>query len=111
MPSNIEEIRKDLEQFERDLNRADRRIDNSKQQVLTYMMLLQKLGLPLQVERAISILVRFGMTAEQATRALYMLMAASGPGGWAMGLATGAVSLMMMASVAADVQNELKGAP
>ena len=111
MPSNIKDVQGELAAFERDLHRVELRMDSNKQQLLTYLMLLQRLHLPAEAEAAISIMVRTRMAAEQAYRSLLMLMAASGPWGWAMAMATGAASLMTMASVAADVNNELKGAP
>lgn len=111
MPSNIKDVMQELAVFEKDLHRVESQMDNNRRQLLTYLMLLQRLNLPTEAQAAISILVRTRMAAEQAYRSLMMLMAASGPWGWAMGLATGAASLVTMASVAADIQTELKGAP
>jgi hypothetical protein len=88
MSSNIKEMKAEIGAFERDLARAENRIENTKFQLMTYMQLLQKAGLPPDIERAINVLVRAKMTAEQAQRAIYLLMAASGPAGWAMALAS-----------------------
>lgn len=111
MSSNIREVQDDLAAFERDLHRVDLKTDNSKQQLLTYLMLLQRLHLPPEAEALINMLVRVRMVAEQTYRGLMMLMATSGPWGWGMGIATLGASVITMTSVASDLNNELKGAP
>lgn len=88
MTSNIREMKEEIAGFEQDLARAQNRIENTKYQLLAYLQLLQKMGLPPDIEKAITIMVRAKMTTEQAQRALYLLMAASGPAGWAMALAS-----------------------
>ena len=111
MPSNIREVQDELAAFERDLHRIELKMDSNKQQLLTYLMLMQRLHLPPEGEAAIRIMLRVRMAAEQMYRSVLMLMAASGPGGWAMAIATGATAMITMSSVAADISNELKGAP
>lgn len=106
MTSNIKEMRSDLDAFDRDLQRVENRVENSRQQLMTFLMLLQKLGLPPEAERAIRVLVKTRMTAEQTVRALYMLQAfalAPTPIGLVMALATGAVAVLGASSIAADL--------
>ncbi len=105
MTSNIKEMKADIKDFENDLNRASSKIENSRAQLITYLMLLQRAGLPPEVEKAISILVRARMTAEMATRAMYLMMAASGPMGWALALASGGVAVMGGMGIAQSTQD------
>lgn len=100
MTSNIKEMKEEITSFERDLAKAQNRIENTKYQLLTYLQLLQKSGLPPEIDKAITILVRAKMTAEQAQRALYLLMAASGPTGWAMALASIGITAISAAGTA-----------
>ena len=103
VPSNIKDVQMEMNDFDRDLARIETRMDNSRQQLMTYMMLLQRLGLPPEVERAISILVKFRMTAELATRSAYMLMAAEGPMGWGMAIASSVATVIGTTSIAMDL--------
>jgi hypothetical protein len=105
MTSNIKEMKAEIADFDRDLQRAQNRIENTRAQLISYLLLLQKAGLPPEVDKAISILVRARMTAEQTTRAFYLLMAASGPMGWAMALASSGVALIGAYGVAASTQD------
>jgi len=97
MTSNIKEMKSEVQDFERDLERAQSRIENTRMQLITYMLLLQRLGLPPEAEKAISLLVRTRMTAEASARALYLLQAATlagGPVAWGMALASTGVALL-----------------
>ncbi len=91
MTSNIKEMQKDIQEFEQDLARAQNRISNTRIELITYLQLLQRMGLPPQVEQAITVMVKARLTSEQAARALYALEAASiagGPAAWAFAAAT-----------------------
>jgi hypothetical protein len=103
MTSNIKEMKAELADFDRDLARASNRIDNTKFQLMTYMTLLNQLGLPPEVDRVISILTRVRMTFELTTRSAYLLMAASGPLGWAMAGASMGISLVSAYGIAVDL--------
>ena len=103
VPSNILEVQMQMNDFEKDMIRIERRMDNNRQQLMTYMMLLQRLGLPPEAERAISILVKVRMTAELATRSAYMLMAATGPLGWGMAIASSVATVIGSTSIAMDL--------
>jgi hypothetical protein len=105
MTSNIKEMKADVEDFERSLDRANNKIENTRAQLITYLILLQKAGLPPEVDKAINIIVRARMTAEQATRALYLLMAASGPEGWLMALASASVAAIGAVGTASATQD------
>jgi hypothetical protein len=103
MTSNIKEMKTELAGFDRDLARASSRVENTKFQLMTYMTLLNQLGLPPEVDKVISLLTRVRMTFELTTRAAYLLMAASGPLGWAMAGASAGVSLMSAYSIAVEL--------
>lgn len=103
MTSNIQEMKRDLDDFDKALNRASDRIENTRSALITYMLLLRKMHLPPDVEKAISILVRARMVAEQATRAAYLLMAASGPWGWALAVATAGVAVIGTSDIIMDL--------
>lgn len=100
MSSNIKEMKADIAQFDQDLARAEKRIENTKYQLMAYIQLLQKSGLPPDVDKAINVLVRAKMTADQASRSMYILMAASGPMGWAMALASLGITVIGAAGTA-----------
>ena len=103
MTSNIKEMKADIADFEQDLARVETRMENNRQQLITYLMLLNRLGLPPEAERAISVLIKFRMTAETAVRASYMLMAASGPWGWGTAIATTMVAVIGTTSIAMEL--------
>lgn len=105
MTSNIKEMKEDIADFEKDLARAEGRIENVRAQLTAYLLLLQRAGLPPEIEKAISIIVRAKMTVEQTTRALYLLMAASGPWGWALAAATTGISLVGAYGVAESTRD------
>lgn len=106
MSSNIKEMKAEVSDFDRDLQRAQGRIESTRAQLISYMLLLNRLGLPPQIDRAISWLVRFRMTAESASRAAYLLMAASGPYGWGMAIASTGVALIGGISLASDLTGQ-----
>ncbi len=106
MSSNIKEMKAELDDFDRDLQRAQGRIESTRAQLITYMLLLNRLGLPPEIDRAINLLIRFRMTAELASRAAYLLMAASGPWGWAMAAATTGVAVIGGVSIVADLSGQ-----
>jgi hypothetical protein len=111
MTSNIKEMKEDIKSFEKDLARADSRISNTRMELMTYMQLLQRMGLPPQVEKAISVMVKARMVSEQATRAFYALQAATltgGPAAWAFAIATTGVAVLGGYSTASSVM-ELGG--
>lgn len=105
MTSNIKEMKTEIADFERDLSRAQSRIENTKYQLLTYLTLLQRAGLPPDIEKAIGIIVRARMTIEQTQRALYLLLAASGPAGWLMALASAGVAVYGFGSTVQATQD------
>jgi hypothetical protein len=108
MTSNIKEMKADINAFEQDLGRAQNRLSNTRMELITYMQLLQRMGLPPQVEKAISIMVKARMTSEQAVRALYALEAASisgGPAAWAFAIATTGVAVLGGYSTAASIMD------
>jgi len=106
MPSNIKEIREDIQQFEKDLDRFDRRLENTRLMLIQSMLLLRRMNLPPDIERAISTLVRARMVAEQWVRGIQMMEAASlmgGPTGWAFAAVTLAIATLTMTDLAMDV--------
>jgi hypothetical protein len=103
MTSNIKEMKAEIADFERDLARASSRIENTKFQLMTYLTLLNQLGLPPEVDKVISILVRVRMTFELTTRAAYLMMVATGPAGWAMAGASAGISLVSFYGVAVEL--------
>lgn len=103
MTSNIKEMEKDIEDFERSLERANGRLENTRAQLITYMMLLRRMHLPPDVERFISVMIRARMTAEMATRSAYLMMAASGPMGWLMAIASAGVAVIGVSDIAMDL--------
>jgi len=111
MTSNIKEMQKDIVEFERDLGRAQNRLSNTRIELMTYLQLLQRMGLPPQVEKAITVMVKARLTSEQAARALYALQAASiagGPAAWAFAAATTGLAALGAFSTATSVM-ELGG--
>ena len=111
MTSNIKQMKQDLQDFDRDLAKAQNRLSNTKAELIAYIQLLQRMGLPPQVEKGIQIFVKAKMTSEQATRALYALQAASlagGPAAWAFAIATTGLAVLGAYSTASSVM-ELGG--
>jgi len=111
MTSNIKEMQKDIKEFEQDLSRAQSRLSNTRIELMTYLQLLQRMGLPPQVEKAITVMVKARLTSEQAARALYALQAASiagGPAAWAFAAATTGLAALGAFSTASSVM-ELGG--
>jgi hypothetical protein len=112
MTSNIKEMKADIAEFEKDLDRAQNKITNTRAMLLTYMELLRKAGLPPEVDKGLMILLRAKMVMDEARVAAYLLMAASGPLGWAMAAAqTGIVvaGVMSTASATQDLVMDLGG--
>ena len=103
MPSNIKETREELEGLQHDLQRAENRINSTKFELMTYMTLLNRAHLPPEIDKAINVLVRIKMTTEMASRSLYLMMAASGPAGWAMALATAGITVIGVHDIAMDL--------
>jgi len=103
MTSNIKEMKRDIEDFEKSLANAESRIENTRSQLITYMLLLRRMNLPPDVNKFISIMIRARMVSEQAVRAAYLLMAASGPWGWAMAIATAGVATLGTADIIMDL--------
>jgi hypothetical protein len=108
MSSNIKQMKADIAEFERDLARTENRIESTRYQLLAYIQLLQKSGLPPEVDKAISVMVRAKMTAEQAQRAFYLMLAASGPTGWAMALASAGIATISLTGTV-DAAMEIGG--
>lgn len=108
MTSNIKEMKQDIQDFERDLSKAQNRISNTKIELVTYMQLLHQAGLPPQIQKAIEIITKAKMTSEQATRAMYALLAASaagGPAAWAFAIATTGIAVLGAYSTASSVMD------
>jgi len=109
LTSNVKEMREDIRQFEVDLKRAENRIDSTRAQLITYMLLLRKMHLPPEVEKAINIMVRARMVSEQASRAMNLLMAATlagGPVAWAFALASMGIAVIGSADIAMDLGSQ-----
>ena len=108
MSSNIREIRQEIREFERDLARLDRQLNNTRLMLSQSILLLRRMNLPPDVNRAISIMVRARLIAEQYATSLQLLQAAylaGGPMAWAFA----AVSLGIATLSAVDLAMDLGG--
>ena len=106
MPSNVRELREDIQQFEKDLDRFDRRLDNTRLMLIQSMLLLRRMNLPPDIERAISSLIRARIVAEQWVRGIQMMQAAylmGGPMSWAFAALTLGIATLTMTDLAMDV--------
>jgi hypothetical protein len=88
MPSNIKEMKTVLDEYDRDLQRVEHRMNNTRTQITRTLSLMNMMGLPPDVQRALSMLSRLQIAYMQTQQAALALMvvsrAASGPIGWAM---------------------------
>jgi len=106
MSSNIREIRQEVRELERDLARLDRQLSNTRLMLSQSILLLRRMNLPPDVNRAISIMVRARLTAEQYATSLQLLQAASlagGPMAWAFAAVSLGIATLSAVDLAMDV--------
>ena len=106
MSSNIREIRQEVREFERDLARLDRQLNNTRLMLSQSLLLLRRMNLPPEVNRVISMLVRARLVAEQYARSLQLLQAAylaGGPAAWAFAAVTLGIATLTAVDLAMDV--------
>lgn len=106
MSSNVREMREEIRQFEVDLNRLENRLDNTRLAMIQFMLLLRRMNLPPDVERAISIMIRARMVTEQWVRGLELAQAAylaGGPLGWGILALTLGIAVVTTTDLAMDI--------
>lgn len=106
MTSNIRDMKRELDDFDKDLQRVQSRVENTRTQMRTYLILLNNMGLPPEAEKVISLLTRTEITAQQTIRAMYLLQAATlagGPMAWGIALATTGVALLGYTGIVMDL--------
>ena len=106
MPSNIAETRREVNELKADLTRLDAKVDDTHDLLVKTTILLRRLNLPPEIEKAIHTLVMARMSIEQWVRALELAEAAAyagGPLGWTLALVSLGIATLSMQSLGSEL--------
>jgi len=106
MSSNIRETKDQVNELTESLRRLDFKIDDTHDLLVKTTILLRKLNLPPEIEKAIHVLVMARMAIEQWVRALELAEAAAysgGPLGWTLALVSLGIATLSTQSLGAEL--------
>ncbi|MCK4481690.1 hypothetical protein KAU55_00575 [Candidatus Bathyarchaeota archaeon] len=107
MSSSIRETREEVKRLRREMESLERQLGSTRNVLNSTLLLMRKMNLPPDLNRAMSLFVRGRMVAEQFIRTLQLLaaaQAASGPMGWAVAGLTMGVTLFAYSDLVGDMQ-------
>ena len=93
----VTELKEELREFNRESQKAIVNFNELNRAARTYLALARRSGLPENVMQAITSVYQLETAFRLAYRSAMMLYAGTGPVGWAVGLASLALSGMMLA--------------
>ena len=106
MSSNIRETKDQVNELTESLRRLDFKIDDTHDLLVKTTILLRKLNLPPEIEKAIHTLVMARMSIEQWVRALELAEAAAysgGPLGWTLALVSLGIATLSTQNLGAEL--------